>query len=71
VRLVWDTVPRYPMSAAVQVTDVPSGPAGVRLLYRVDHALSESLLLGAQVGYQARASVGGGPTLGLATSYVW
>jgi hypothetical protein len=71
IRLAWDTVRRFPMSAAVQVTNVPSGPAGVRLLYQVGYQFNESFVLGAQVGYQARASVGGGPTLGLSTSYGW
>ncbi len=70
-RLAWDTVPRFPMSAAVQVTNVPSGPAGVRLLYRVGYQLTDSFLIGAQAGYQARAAVGGGPTLGFAASYGW
>jgi len=71
IRLAWDTVPRFPMSAAVQVTNVPSGPVGVRLLYRVDYQVSDAFLIGAQAGYQARASVGGGPTLGFAASYGW
>ncbi len=70
-RLVWDTVPRFPMSAAVQVTNVPSGPVGVRLLYRADYQVSEAFLIGVQAGYQARNSLGGGPTLGLVTSYGW
>lgn len=71
VRLGWDTVPRIPMSAAVQVTSFPSGPSGVRLLYRADLEVSEAFILGAMVGYQARISISGGPTLGLATSYAW
>ncbi|WP_224243252.1 hypothetical protein [Hyalangium gracile] len=71
VRLAWDTVPRVPMSAAIQVTSFPDGPTGVRLLYRADFELSPSLTLGAQVGYQARISISGGPTLGLASSYAW
>ncbi|QRO02083.1 hypothetical protein JRI60_25265 [Archangium violaceum] len=71
VRLVWDTVPRFPMSAAVQVTNVPSGPTGVRLLYTVDYQLTDAILIGAQAGYQARASVGGGPSLGFSASYGW
>ena len=71
VRLAWDTVRRFPMSAAAQVTNVPSGPAGVRLLYRVDYLFSDAFALGTQIGYQARASQGGGPTLGLVASYGW
>ncbi|HSP81076.1 MAG TPA: hypothetical protein VLQ93_21315, partial [Myxococcaceae bacterium] len=71
VRLAWDTVPRFPMSAAAQVTNIPSGLPGVRLLYRADYELTEALLLGVQVGYQARTSVGGGPSFGFAASYGW
>jgi hypothetical protein len=71
VRLAWDTVARVPMSAAVQVTSFPDGPSGVRLLYRADYELSPALTVGALVGYQARISISGGPTLGLASSYAW
>ncbi|WP_434390948.1 hypothetical protein [Melittangium boletus] len=71
LRLAWDTVPRFPMSAAVQVTNVPTGPVGLRLLYRVGYQVSDAVLVGAQAGYQARTSIGGGPTLGLLTSYSW
>ncbi|HVG61108.1 MAG TPA: hypothetical protein VNA24_21285 [Hyalangium sp.] len=71
VRLSWDTVTRVPMSAAVQVTNFPDGPTGVRLLYRADFEVSPTLTLGALVGYQARISISGGPTLGLASSYAW
>ncbi|HZH13202.1 MAG TPA: hypothetical protein VE057_02455 [Archangium sp.] len=71
IRLAWDTVRRFPMSAAAQVTNVPSGPTGVRLLYRVDYLFTDAFALGLQAGYQARASRGGGPTLGLVTSYGW
>jgi hypothetical protein len=71
IRLAWDTVPRFPMSAAAQVTNIPLGPPGVRLLYRADYALTDAVLLGVQLGYQARTSVGGGPSLGFAASYGW
>ena len=71
VRLAWDTVPRFPMSAAVQVTNVPSGPVGLRLLYRVAYQFSDAVSVGAQAGYQARTSIGGGPTLGVLASYGW
>lgn len=71
VRLAWDTVARVPMSAAVQVTNFPDGPTGVRLLYRADFEVSPALSVGALVGYQARISVSGGPTLGLTSSYAW
>jgi hypothetical protein len=71
LRLGWDTVPRVPMSAAVQVTSFPVGPTGVRLLYRADFEVSDALTLGALVGYQGRVSIYGGPTVGLASSYAW
>jgi hypothetical protein len=71
VLLAWDTVTRVPMSAAVQVSSFPDGPTGVRLLYRADFELSPAFTLGALAGYQARISISGGPTLGLASSYAW
>jgi hypothetical protein len=71
VRLAWDTVRRVPMSAAVQVTNFPDGPTGVRLLYRADYELSPALTVGALIGYQARISISGGPSLGLSSSYAW
>jgi hypothetical protein len=71
LRLSWDTVPSFPMSAAVQVTNVPTGPVGLRLIYQVNHQLTDAVLVGAQAGYQARTSIGGGPTLGLLTQYAW
>jgi hypothetical protein len=71
VRLAWDTVQRVPMSAAVQVTNFPDGPSGVRLLYHADYELTPALTVGALVGYQARISISGGPTLGLTSSYAW
>jgi hypothetical protein len=71
LRLGWDTVPRIPMSAAVQVTSFPVGPTGVRLLYRADFEVSDSFTLGALVGYQGRVSIYGGPTVGLSSSYSW
>jgi len=70
-RLAWDTVPRVPMSAAAQVTNLPGGPAGVRLLYRVDWNVTEAVTVGGQLGYEARSVVGGGPSLGLAASFAW
>ena len=71
LRLSWDTVPSFPMSAAVQVTNVPTGPVGLRLIYQANYQLTDALLVGAQAGYQARTSIGGGPTLGLLTQYAW
>ncbi|HLL55685.1 MAG TPA: hypothetical protein VK447_19145 [Myxococcaceae bacterium] len=70
-RLAWDTVQGLPMSAAGQITNVPGGPPGVRLMYRVDWEMSESFTIGGQLGYEARQSIGGGPSLGLAASFAW
>jgi hypothetical protein len=71
VRLAWDTVERVPMSAAVQMTNFPDGPSGVRLLYHAQYEVSPALTVGALVGYQARISISGGPTLGLTSSFAW
>jgi hypothetical protein len=70
-RLAWDTVLRVPMSAAAQVTNVPGGPPGVRLLYRVGWDITEAFSLNAQLGYEARLSVAGGPSLGAGASFAW
>lgn len=70
-RLAWDTVARLPMSAAAEVTNVPGGPPGIRLLYRVEYELNDAFTVGGQLGYEARQVVGGGPSLGLAASFAW
>jgi hypothetical protein len=61
-RLGWATVPRLPMAATVEVTDLPSEvrAAGVRFVYDVAFPLSAGVKVGGRVGYQARdADVGG------------
>ncbi|MHB8872260.1 MAG: hypothetical protein ACYC8T_01105 [Myxococcaceae bacterium] len=78
-KLAWDTVPRVPMSATLAITDVPSvtlrdattGPVGVRITYRADWEVTDAVILGAHLGYQARAAVGGGLSFGLSTSLAW
>ena len=70
-RLCWVTVPRVPMSAAVQLTNVPTGVTGVRFVYSADFELFPSLTLGARIGYQARRSLGGGLSFGFGASYGW
>ncbi len=70
-RMAWDTVEGLPMSATIQVTNVPSGPAGIRISYRIDWEMKEWLTVGAQFGYQARAALGGGLSAGLATAVAW
>jgi hypothetical protein len=70
-RLCWATVPRVPMSAAVQLTDVPTGAYGIRFMYRADWEIRPTMVVGALIGYQARRSVGGGVSVGLGASYGW
>lgn len=69
-RLGWDTVPRLPMAATVEVTDFPaaSRATGVRLMYDLFHPLSNGLRIGARVGYAARDQRIGGATGGLSAS---
>lgn len=61
-RLGWATVPRLPMAATVEVTDMPSEirAAGVRFVYDVALPLSEGTRIGGRIGYQARDSDVGG-----------
>lgn len=61
-RLGWATVPRLPMAATVEVTDMPSETraTGVRFVYDIAFPVSEGMRLGGRIGYQARdADVGG------------
>jgi len=55
-RLGWGTVPRFPMAATVEVTNMPASnrDTGVRLYYDVAHALGNGLRLGVRAGYAAR-----------------
>jgi hypothetical protein len=67
-RLGWGTVPRAPMSATIEVTNLPasSRDLGVRLYYDVTGVLAHGLRLGLRVGYAARrqdlSGVTGGTT---------
>lgn len=68
--LHWDTVPRVPMSAGVDVTTWPAqGPWAVRLRYGAEVPLSENFSLTGRVSYQARAAEGGG--LGGGAGVAW
>lgn len=61
-RLGWDTVPRLPMAATIEVTDMPSTrrAAGVRFLYDIAYPLPTGVRIGGRVGFQGRdADVGG------------
>jgi hypothetical protein len=55
-RLGWGSVPRLPMAATVEITDLPNSdrPTGVRLYYDVSHALGGGIRLGLRAGYAAR-----------------
>lgn len=55
-RLGWGTVPKLPMSATVEVTNLPAShrDTGVRLYYDVARELVPGLRLGLRVGYAAR-----------------
>ncbi|MSP17782.1 MAG: hypothetical protein EXR73_14450 [Myxococcales bacterium] len=67
MRLAWDTVPRLPMAATIEITDLPSEnrKSGVRLVYDIGYQLSDGLRLGLRAGYQARESLVGGVSAGL------
>ncbi len=70
LRLGWDTVPRFPMSTTVEITDFPSPtrPHGVRLVYDVAYPMANGVRPGARLGYQARDPAVGGVALGLNAS---
>lgn len=55
-RLGWGTVPKFPMTATVEVTDLPATdwPTGVRLYYDIAHEVAAGLRVGGRIGYAAR-----------------
>jgi hypothetical protein len=55
-RLGWGTVPSVPMSATVEITNVPlsTRDTGVRLFYDVAREVGGGVRIGARVGYAAR-----------------
>jgi hypothetical protein len=65
-RLGWDTVPRFPMAATIELSDLPSShrATAVRLLYDVGVPLDSGVRLGVRLGYQARDAEIGGVTAG-------
>jgi hypothetical protein len=66
-RLGWGTVPKFPMSATVEVSDLPATdrPTGVRLYYDIAHEVATGVRLGLRVGYAARFQQVAGITGGL------
>ncbi|MGE0870626.1 MAG: hypothetical protein AB7P03_18820 [Kofleriaceae bacterium] len=69
-RLGWGTVPRTPMAATVEVTNLPdrARPTGVRLIYDIARALGDNLKIGARIGYVARTQSVAGITGGVTAS---
>jgi hypothetical protein len=55
-RLGWDTVPRFPMTIAVELLDYPADrrATGVRLVYGLSYLLQDGVRVGARASYQAR-----------------
>ncbi|MCX5743230.1 MAG: hypothetical protein NT062_12120 [Proteobacteria bacterium] len=55
-RLGWGTVPRLPMSATVEISNLPSPDreTGVRLYYEVSFEVVDGLRIGLRAGYAAR-----------------
>jgi hypothetical protein len=55
-RVGWGTVPKAPMSATVEVTNMPAShrDTGVRLYYDIGTDVSRGVRLGVRVGYAAR-----------------
>lgn len=70
-RLGWDTVPRLPMAATIELTDMPSStrPTGVRFSYELARDVSKGVRLGGRLGYQARDANVGGLSFGLTTLF--
>jgi hypothetical protein len=73
LELRWDTVPAVPMKARVEVSNLPASerPVGVRMVFDASHELGDGVTVLGEVGYQARDSHLGGPTLGAAVSYAF
>jgi hypothetical protein len=72
-RLAWNTVPRFPMAAGIEVGTFPApgGDLGVRFTYDVTRELPRGVDVGARVSYQARDQDSGGLTGGLHGRYTF
>lgn len=66
-RLGWGTVPRWPMAATVEITNLPASyrDTGVRLYYDLAREVAGGVRIGARVGYAARNQSVAGFTGGL------
>ena len=69
-RLGWGTVPKLPMSATVEVTNLPAShrETGVRLYYDIGREVAPGVRLGLRVGYAAREQSVAGLTGGAGAS---
>jgi hypothetical protein len=66
-RLGWGTVPRFPMSATVEITNLPATTrdTGVRLYYDIANEVAPGVRIGLRIGYAARVEQVAGITGGL------
>jgi hypothetical protein len=69
-RLGWGTVPKLPMAATVEITNLPAShrETGVRLYYDIAREVVPGLRLGLRVGYAARTQSVAGFTGGAGAS---
>jgi len=69
-RLGWGTVPKLPMSATVEITNLPAShrDTGVRLYYDIAREVAPGVRLGFRVGYAARTQSVAGITGGAGAS---
>jgi hypothetical protein len=68
-RFGWGTVPRAPMAATVEISNLPATrEAGVRIYYDITGELAHGLRLGLRVGYAARNQALAGFTGGTTAS---
>ena len=72
LQLNWDTVPGFPMSGTVIVTNMPVGAdARVRLVYELRRPFGDVFELALRTSYGARDADHGGLGLGLGTVFQW
>lgn len=65
-KLAWNTVPRLPMAASIEVTNFPTAEAmGVRLQYDIGYRFSSAFALRLSLGYRGQHAQQGGLVAGL------
>jgi hypothetical protein len=69
-RLGWGTVPKLPMAATVEITNLPAShrDTGVRLYYDIAREVAPGLRIGLRAGYAARIQYVGGFSGGASAS---